>query len=151
MWKKVKITAPYCRCTVDRFWYKRIVFLGGFRWGVNISPCYSTFVYLIKVKWTHYTLLKIKFSSYIRKFIMEQLQSHIWLTTSAYIVKSLHISSYMRKPFLTCDSEFPHIWGKFYFLFYQCTHLNVKNAVDGFNDPVALDKLPLAQVQVHPT
>ncbi len=36
---------------------------------------------------------KIRFSSYIRKFRMEQLQSHIWLT----------ISSYIRKPFLIYD------------------------------------------------
>ncbi len=138
----------YCRS----FLIQKNRFLGGFSLWFITSPCYSTFVYLIKVKWTHYTLIKkkIKFSSYIMKFKMEQLKSHIWLTTSAYIVKSLRISSYMRRPFLIYDSEFPHIWGKFYFLFYQCTHLNVKNAVDGFNDPVALDKLPLAQVQVHP-
>ncbi len=34
---------------------------------------------------------KIKFSSYIRKFIM---QSHIWLTASSYMVKYLRKSSY---------------------------------------------------------
>jgi hypothetical protein len=43
---------------------------------------------------------KIKFSSYIRKFRMEQLQSHILLTVSLYMVKYLRISSYIRKPFL---------------------------------------------------
>jgi hypothetical protein len=37
---------------------------------------------------------KIKFSSYIRKFRVEQLQSHIWLTASSYIGKYLPISSY---------------------------------------------------------
>jgi hypothetical protein len=43
---------------------------------------------------------KIKLSSYIRKFRMEQLQSHIWLMASSYMGKYLRISSYMRKPFL---------------------------------------------------
>ncbi len=41
-----------------------------------------------------------KFSSYIRKLRMEQLQSHIWLTAFSYMVKYLRISSYIRKPFL---------------------------------------------------
>jgi hypothetical protein len=45
---------------------------------------------------------KIKFSSYIRKFSMEQLQSHIWLTASSYMGKCLCISSYIRKPFHIC-------------------------------------------------
>ncbi len=56
---------------------------------------------------------------------MDQLQSHIWLTASSYLVKYLRIS-YIRKPFLyitlhLLHSEFPYIWGKFDFLFYQCT------------------------------
>ncbi len=37
--------------------------------------------------------------------------------------KYLRISSYIRKPFLMLHSEFPYLWGKFYFLFYQCTFL----------------------------
>jgi hypothetical protein len=47
---------------------------------------------------------KIKFSSYIRKFRVEQLQSHMTngLLTS-YMVKYLLISSYIRKPFLIYD------------------------------------------------
>jgi hypothetical protein len=70
---------------------------------------------------------KIKFSSYIRKFILEQLQSHIWLTASSYMGKYLRISSYIRKPFLIytlqlLHSKFHCIWGKFDFLFYQCGH-----------------------------
>ncbi len=36
----------------------------------------------------------------IRKFRMEQLQSHIRLTASSYMGKQLRISSYIRKPFL---------------------------------------------------
>ncbi len=46
---------------------------------------------------------KIKFSSYVRKFKMEQLQSHIWLSASSYMGKYLRISSYIRKPFLMYD------------------------------------------------
>jgi hypothetical protein len=46
---------------------------------------------------------EIKFSSYIMKFSMEQLQSHIFLTASSYMGKYLHISSYIRKPFLIYD------------------------------------------------
>ncbi len=63
-----------------------------------------------------------KFSSYIRKFRMEQLQSHIWLTAYSYMGKYFCIlgspSSYMTLQLL--HSEFPYIWGKFYFIFYQC-------------------------------
>ncbi len=55
--------------------------------------------------WQTYTdkKKKIKFSSYIRKFGMEQLQSHIWLTASSYMTKYLRISSNIRKPFLIYD------------------------------------------------
>ena len=52
-----------------------------------------------------YTMIKnkIKFSAYIRKFRMEQLQSNLRLTASSYMVKYLHISSYIRKPFHLYD------------------------------------------------
>ncbi len=46
---------------------------------------------------------KIQLSSYVRKFRMEQLQSHIWLTASSYMGKYLRISSYIRKLFLIYD------------------------------------------------
>ncbi len=46
---------------------------------------------------------KIKFSSYIRKSRVKQLQSHILLTASSYMGKFLRISSYIRKPFLVYD------------------------------------------------
>ncbi len=70
---------------------------------------------------------KIKFSSYIRKFRVEQLQSHIWLTASSYCIWGNkcafpHIlgspSSYMTLQLL--HSEFPYMCGIFDFLFYQC-------------------------------
>ncbi len=68
---------------------------------------------------------KIKFSSYIRKFRVEQLQSHIWLTASSYMGKYLRISHVLRclslyLPLQLLQSECPYIWGKFDFLFYQC-------------------------------
>jgi hypothetical protein len=76
-----------------------------------------------KILFTALIKKKIKFSSNIRKFRIEQFQSHKWLTAStnsSYIWKYLRISSYIRKPFLIYDhSEFPYIWGKFDFLFYQ--------------------------------
>jgi hypothetical protein len=40
---------------------------------------------------------KIKFSSFIRNFRMERLQSHIQLTASLYLVKYLRISSYIKE------------------------------------------------------
>ena len=71
--------------------------------------------------------MKIKFSPYTRKFKMEQLQSHIWLTASSYMGKYLRISSYtvLESPssYITLQllhSEFSYLWGKFSFLFYQC-------------------------------
>ncbi len=76
---------------------------------------------------------KVKFSSYIRKFRMEQLQSHIWLTTFSYMGKYLYIpiillgspSSYMTLQLL--HSEFPFIRGKFFFIFFcQCTDCTFK-------------------------
>jgi hypothetical protein len=68
---------------------------------------------------------KIKFSSYIRKFRVEQLQSHIWLTASSYMGKYLRISSYIRKPFRIYDFATAPFWISLYmrkilFSFYQC-------------------------------
>ncbi len=57
---------------------------------------------------------KIKFSSYIRKFRVEQLQSHIWLTDSWYMGKYLRISSYIRKPFLIYDFATDPLWISLY-------------------------------------
>ncbi len=57
---------------------------------------------------------------------MDQLQSDIWLTASSNMGKYLRISSYIRKAFLIYDFVtaplwISYIWGKFDFLFYQCT------------------------------
>ncbi len=66
---------------------------------------------------------KIKCSSSIRKFRMEQLQSHIWLTASSSICAFPHILgspfSYMTLQLLH-HSEFPYICGKFDSIFHQC-------------------------------
>ncbi len=53
---------------------------------------------------------KNKFSSYIRKFRMEQLRSHIWLTASSY----LRISSNIRQPFLIYDFATAPLWISLY-------------------------------------
>ncbi len=73
---------------------------------------------------------KIRFSSYIGKFRVDQLQSHIWLTASSYMGNNFRISSYIRKSFLIYDFAsaplwFPYIWGKFYFIFYQWEQLKL--------------------------
>ncbi len=46
---------------------------------------------------------KIKFSSYIRKFRVEQLQSHIWGKASQYMRKCANISPYMRRLLVIYD------------------------------------------------
>jgi hypothetical protein len=70
---------------------------------------------------------KIKFSSDIRKFGMEQLQSHIWMTSSSCIGKYLRISSYTRKPFLIYDFATAPLWiflymRKIWFFFFLSVH-----------------------------
>jgi hypothetical protein len=53
---------------------------------------------------------KRKFSLYIRKFRMEKLQSHKWLTASSYMKKFFGISSYIRKPFFIYDLATAPLW-----------------------------------------
>ncbi len=67
---------------------------------------------------------KIKFSLYLRKFRWDRLQSHKWLTASSYMVIYLHISSYIRKPFLLYDFATDPIWislhmGKILYSFFS--------------------------------
>ncbi len=52
-----------------------------------------------------YTLLnkKIKFSSFIRIFRWDRVQSYVLLTASLYIVNYLRIPAYIRKLFLIYD------------------------------------------------
>ncbi len=61
----------------------------------------------------------------MRKFRMEQLQSHIWLTASSKTAKNFRISSCIRKPFLRYDFATAPFWislymSKIWFSFYQC-------------------------------
>ncbi len=80
---------------------------------------------------------KIKLSSYIRKFRMEQLQSHIWgRAGNAQIFPHIWGSRWSYMTLQLLHSEFPYIWGKFDFLFYQCT---VHNACPGRIKPFAPD------------
>jgi hypothetical protein len=81
----------------------------------------------------YYTLIKkkTKFSSYLRKFrwdwvkaIYEEGLPHIWGNAqifSPYMRRSLVIYVFAPEP-----SEFPYIWGKFYFLFISAhAHLAI--------------------------
>jgi hypothetical protein len=74
---------------------------------------------------------KIKFSSYIGKFRMEQLQSHIWPTASLYMGKYLRISSYIRKPFLIYDFATAPLWISLYMrkllssFLLVCAHISI--------------------------
>ncbi len=49
-----------------------------------------------------------------KEILRDQVQSHIWLTASSYIVKYLRISSYIRKPFLIYDFAPDPIWISLY-------------------------------------
>ncbi len=64
-----------------------------------------TWQYIKTIASSESTLLKKKrkFSLYLRIFIRDRVQSHIWPTASSYMVKYLRISSYIRKPFLIYD------------------------------------------------
>ncbi len=75
-----------------------------------------------RIFWSTLIKKKIKFSPYVRKLRMEQLQSHIWLKASSYICAFPHIlgSSSSNMTLRLLHSEFPSICGKFDFLFYQC-------------------------------
>ncbi len=96
-----------------------------FKFCRSISVPYSCFCLAVN----NDTLIKnkIKFSSYIRQFRVQQLQSHKWLTAFSYILGNICAfpqilgspSSYMTLQLLY--SEFSYIWGKFDFLFYQCS------------------------------
>ncbi len=68
---------------------------------------------------------KIKLYSYIRKFRVEQLQSHIWLTAFSYMGKYLHISSYIRKLFLIYDFSTAPLWISLYMRKIRLSFLSV--------------------------
>ncbi len=57
---------------------------------------------------------EIKFSSYIWRSRMEQLQSHIWRRASYYMIKCLNISPYMKRPLFIYDFATARFWISFY-------------------------------------
>jgi hypothetical protein len=70
---------------------------------------------------------KIKFFSYVRKFRVEQSQSHMWGRVSLYMRKCANISPYMRRPLVIYDFATAPYWislymKKIWFSFYQCSH-----------------------------
>ncbi len=82
----------------------------------DIEHCLSGCAKLVAWHVTGMALIKnkIKFSSYIRKFRVEQLQSHIWIKASSYMGKYFCISSYIRKPFLIYDFATAPLWISLY-------------------------------------
>ncbi len=72
---------------------------------------------------------KIKCSSYIRKFWVEQLQSHIWGRASPFMRKRANISPCMRRPLVIYDFATAPLWISLYIrktwfsFFYQCAVL----------------------------
>ncbi len=57
---------------------------------------------------------KIKFSLYIGKFRVEQLQSHIWGRASQNIRKCENMSPYMRRPLVIYDFATAPLWISLY-------------------------------------
>jgi hypothetical protein len=82
----------------------------------------------------HHALIKKKnkFSSYIGKFWVEQLQSHIWLTASSYMTKYLRISSYIRKPFLIYDFATASLWIPLYMRNIFFSFVSVRSSLPPF-------------------
>ncbi len=77
---------------------------------------------LIRNSAQHTDKKKIKFSSYIRKFKWDRVQSQIWGWASWYMRKFANFSPYMRMPWVVYDfapdpSEFPDLWGIFFYQF----------------------------------
>ena len=95
------------------------------------------FYYFVACHRSIYALIKnkIEFLSNIRKFKMEHLQSHIWLTASSYMGTYLRISSYIRNPSLIYDFATAPFWislniRKIWFSFLSvCTVLWIKGSL----------------------
>ncbi len=108
---KVRYVYNYIRCTATLARYLCIYEVVTDTHSMNIyNILYMHNIYEV----SYCTLIKkkIKFSSCIRKFRMEQLQSHIWLTASSYsfIGKYLRFSSWIRKPFFIYDFVNAPLW-----------------------------------------
>ncbi len=98
-----------------------------------------------------YTLIKKKrkFSSYIRTFRRERLQSHIWGRVSYNIWGNAQIFShiwrgrYSEMILQPLPSEFPYVWGKFNFLFSQCNVFHFYAYSKNFSSPYASKWRPI--------
>ncbi len=102
-----------------------------------------------------FTLIKnkIKFFSYIRKFRVEQLQCHIWLTASLSMGKYLRISSYIRKPFLIYDFATASLWISLYMRKIWFSFLSVHHTVEHQQHELlstAKNQLPKNWQQIFP-
>ncbi len=85
----------------------------------HMSAIMSGKCYLVSTQ----VIKKIEFSPYVRKFRREWLQSlnkTKYLRISSYIIASL--ASYMTLQ--PIPSEFPYVWRKLSFLFYQCRSIS---------------------------
>ncbi len=70
---------------------------------------------------------------------MEQLQSHVWLTASSYIITA---SSYIRKPFLIYDLAIDPLWISFYMRKIWFSYLSVYSYVF----PVPLSQMHICMI-----
>ncbi len=78
---------------------------------LSLNPYFS-----VNISRGHYTLIKkiIKFSSYIRKFRVEQLHSDEWGRASQYMRERANISPYMRRPLVIYDFATAPFWISLY-------------------------------------
>ncbi len=97
-------------CIIAQTYFGRKQFIGHDRPSLGCIRWRKIFRTGIEVEDVALIKKKIKFSSYIRKFRRERLQSHRWVTASSNMTKYLRISSYIRKPFLIYDFSTAPLW-----------------------------------------
>jgi len=97
--------------------YAELIFLVWIRNEVSAKCC---------IEWI--TIIRTHWNGCIPGIYTDKKENQIFLIYKE-IQSGAVTKSYMRKGFLIhmmtlqlLHSEFPYIWGKFYFLFYQCTH-----------------------------
>ncbi len=87
---------------------------------------------------------KIKFSSYIGKFRVEQLQSHIRGRAFLYMRKCENISPYMRRPLVIYDFATAPLWISLYMRKIWFSFLSVRRC-----NHTARSQLLYVRVRVH--
>ncbi len=109
----------------------------------NISHNSIAVKCMIVARWATLIKKKAKFSSYIgksgskRSYMYDLRPPHIWLNICAFPHILGSPSSYMTLQPL--PSEYPNIWGKFLFLFSQCTLLFDIRSLSYFKAQKSLD------------